>query len=86
MSSTGTTAPVPVPNAKATVNRQAKAVRVIEFMEGNPQIFGGRLSPDAVASYGPEVWALTNALMGEGRPMSPLTISMVVGMLTVRGL
>lgn len=80
-----TTTPTAVPHPAQTANRQAKAVRVVEFMRDNPQIFGGRLDPDTVASFGPELWALTNLAMGEPRAMSSLTISMVVGMLTIAG-
>lgn len=81
-----TKAPTPVPHPVATANRQAKAVRVVQFIESNPRMFSGHTDPDSVANFPAPLWATINECMGEERPMSPLTISMVVGMLTVRGL
>lgn len=78
--------PTSVPHPAQTLNRQAKAVRVVMFMEANPQLFEGFLDPDSVANFPAPVWALVNTAMGEPRPLSPLTISMVVGMLVARSL
>jgi hypothetical protein len=81
-----TIAPAPTPHVAATLNRQAKAVRVADFIETNPQIFSGHTDPESVAGYPAPLWALVNTAMGEPREMSPLTIAMVVGILTARSL
>lgn len=82
--STAIPTPTPIPHPKATANRQAKALRVADFMQANPQIFEGFLTPDAVADFPAPVWALINTAMGEPNVMSPQTIAMIVGVLVGR--
>lgn len=78
------TEPIAIPHPAATLNRQAKAVRVVQFLESRPDLYGGYLTASAVADFPAPLWASINELMEEERPMSPLTISMVIGMLTIR--
>ena len=79
-------------NPVRTANTVALAERIIATLDESPDLFArGKVTADAVAEFGPAVWALVNSRVpdldgevGRKRPISEVTAAVVVGMLAMR--
>lgn len=77
--------PAPIPHPVATANRVALANRIVETLDSNPGLFAsGAPSALAVAQFGPSLWEVVNNSLGRERPISPLTVAVVIGILAAR--
>lgn len=76
----------PTIHPSQTKNRLAKAVRIVKFLDANPETFPAR-SADEVADFTPQTWRLVMMAMQEPRlEVSTETISAVLGILVGRDL
>ena len=74
-----------VPHPKATANRVALSHQIVGVLDASPGLFAaGHPTSLAVSQFGPAVWADVNAVLGRTRPISPMTVAVVVGLLAAR--
>ena len=79
------TSPATIPHPVATANRVALANRIVAALDAMPDLFAaGAPSAVAVAQFGPTIWNAINAELGRDRPISPMTVAMVTGILAAR--